>query len=193
MMLTSPAKGQFRAFASVDRVNGELAGHVDDYTNNHGPSRRIYSHVLCRHKGYVCLCPPCYNPNRAYPILLYFHVSRIDERDFIGSGRLRELDQMIVRTIPADNRDLPRWDNYRPKSPSWAALILCQRRERAIRGSYSDRSHSVCDEPIQRPAGAGCLVQFRSVGGPRGAVNRDQASRLFWQRRDLGRASESAI
>ena len=96
LVFTAPAYGQFRAFASADRLNHKLAGHVDDYTKSIFHDRRIESRVLGEPRDLYVYLPPGYDPHKAYPLLLYFHVSRVDESEFVGNGRLLELDRMIV-------------------------------------------------------------------------------------------------
>jgi S-formylglutathione hydrolase FrmB len=95
LILSAPANAQFRAFASVDRLNRDLAGCVVDYTHNHGEDRRIFSQVLNRPRDLYVYLPPGYDARRAYPLMLYFHFARVDEHEFIGSGQLLKLDKMI--------------------------------------------------------------------------------------------------
>ena len=95
LSLCTSAQAQLRSFASVDRLNRHLAGRVVDYTHNHGEDHRIASPILGQPRDAYVYLPPCYDPAKAYPLVLYFHIARVDEHDFIGSGRLRELDKMI--------------------------------------------------------------------------------------------------
>ncbi len=95
LSLSTPSQAQFRSFASVDRLNRQLAGRVVDYTHNHGADHRICSPILGRPRDAYVYLPPCYDPNKAYPLILYFHFARVDEQNFINSGRLRELDRMM--------------------------------------------------------------------------------------------------
>ena len=96
LIFAAPARGQFRAFASADRINPKLAGHVDDYTRSLFHDRRIESPILGQPRDLYVYLPPGYDPRKSYPVLYYFHVSRVDESEFVGSGRLLELDRMIV-------------------------------------------------------------------------------------------------
>jgi len=96
LAVASPARAQLRAFASADRVNRTLSGRVDDYTRSLFHDRRIDSAVLGQKRDLYVYVPPGYDPRKSYPILLYFHVSRVDEHELIGSGRLLDLDRMIV-------------------------------------------------------------------------------------------------
>ncbi|MDB5349493.1 MAG: enterochelin esterase-like enzyme [Planctomycetota bacterium] len=95
LLVATPARAQVFAFASADRVNRKIAGHVDDYTHGLGHDRRIYSPILNQPRDLYVYLPPGYDPKKAYPLLFYFHIARVDESEFVGSGRLIELDQMI--------------------------------------------------------------------------------------------------
>ncbi len=60
-----------------------LHGQVLDFTSNHGVDRRIYSPSLgCFRDLYVYL-PPCYDPEKPYPIMIYMHGVLQDEKSFI--------------------------------------------------------------------------------------------------------------
>ena len=96
LIFAAPAHGQLRAFANADRANRKLAGHVDDYTRSICHDRRIESAVLGQPRDLYVYLPPGYDPRNRYPVLYYFHVSRVDEHEFVGSGRLLELDRMIA-------------------------------------------------------------------------------------------------
>ena len=99
LMLTAPAHGQLWPFASVDRINQKLCGQVIDYTANHGQDHRIFSRVLNQPRDMYVYLPPGYDSKKIYPVLYYFHFSRVDERQFIGSGAIQELDRMIVAGV----------------------------------------------------------------------------------------------
>ncbi len=95
LILSAPARAQFRGCVSLDRVNGRLAGHVVDYTHNHGADRRNFSRVLNQPRDMYVYLPPGYDARNAYPLMLYFHFARVDEHEFIGSDQLFQLDKMI--------------------------------------------------------------------------------------------------
>lgn len=96
LIFAAPARGQFWAFANADRLNRKLAGHIDNYTRGLLHDRRIESRVLGQPRDLYVYRPPGYDPRRRYPVLYYFHISRVDEHEFLGAGRLLELDRMIV-------------------------------------------------------------------------------------------------
>lgn len=95
LALTPTARGQFRAFASADRINKKLSGRVDDYTRSACRDDRIDSPILGQRRDLYVYVPPGYDPRRAYPLIVYLHISRVDESEFVGSTHLIELDRMI--------------------------------------------------------------------------------------------------
>ena len=90
-----PAQGQLFDRFKLDKINRQMAGQVVDFTHNHGADRRIYSPILGQPRDLYVYLPPCYNPAKAYPLIIYFHMAAVDEHWFVGSARLRELDAMI--------------------------------------------------------------------------------------------------
>ena len=77
-------------------TNHRLHGQVVDYTHNHGQDRRIWSEALqCKRDLYVYL-PPCYDPARRYPLMLYFHTFRDDELSFFSDGVVEFIDKAIA-------------------------------------------------------------------------------------------------
>lgn len=92
-----PAHGQILDRFKLDRINNQLAGRVIDFSHNHGADRRIFSNILGRPRDLYVYLPPCYNPSRQYPLIIYMHFAGIDEHWFVGSAQLRDLDAMIQR------------------------------------------------------------------------------------------------
>jgi S-formylglutathione hydrolase FrmB len=72
-----------------------LAGQVINYTNKHGRNCRIFSPILGMPRDLSVYLPPGYDPHYAYPLVLFFHMADVDERYFIGSRLLREIDSLI--------------------------------------------------------------------------------------------------
>ncbi|WP_435020210.1 alpha/beta hydrolase [Tundrisphaera sp. TA3] len=95
----APATGhaQIWDFVSLRKVNGRLAGRVDDYTHNHGQDLRACSPILGMKRDLYVYVPPGYDPAVAYPLIVYFHSADFDEHALIGMGLLEELDAMILR------------------------------------------------------------------------------------------------
>jgi S-formylglutathione hydrolase FrmB len=91
-----PAQAQFLNHVNLDRVNSHLAGHVVDYTNNHGNDHRIFSPILGEPRDLYIYLPPGYDPGRAYPLVLFFHMASVDEHYFIGSRLLNIVDNLIL-------------------------------------------------------------------------------------------------
>jgi enterochelin esterase-like enzyme len=97
VVVALPARGQVDNGTSGGWVNRHLAGHVVNYVKKHGNDRRIFSPILGMPRDLSVYLPPGYNPNRTYSLILFFHMASADERYFIGSRLLRELDDLIVR------------------------------------------------------------------------------------------------
>jgi S-formylglutathione hydrolase FrmB len=92
-----PARGQVDNGTSKEWVNRHLAGQVVNYVKKHGNDRRIFSPILGMPRDLSVYLPPAYNPDHSYSLILFFHMADVDERYFIGSRLLRELDDLIVR------------------------------------------------------------------------------------------------
>jgi S-formylglutathione hydrolase FrmB len=72
-----------------------IHGTVLDFTHNHGRDRRIFAPSLgCKRDLYIYL-PPCYDPRKAYPVMLVLHGILQDERAFL-EWVVGPLDQAIV-------------------------------------------------------------------------------------------------
>jgi enterochelin esterase-like enzyme len=97
LVFALPARAQYLACVDLDRVNRQLAGPVDNYTRNHGSDHRIFSPILGKPRDLYVYVPPGYDPRRAYPLLLYFHMAFVDEHYFVGSRLLTDLDSLILR------------------------------------------------------------------------------------------------
>jgi S-formylglutathione hydrolase FrmB len=96
LAMVSPARAQFLDFANLDRVNKRLSGTVDDYTNNHGVDRRIFSPILGMPRDLYVYLPPGYDPHRAYPLVVLFHMASQDEHYFVHKSFIRVLDRLIL-------------------------------------------------------------------------------------------------
>lgn len=94
---TNSARAQVFELANLGWVNHKLDGHVDDYTQNHGEDRRIYSPILGRPRDLYVYTPPGYDPRRSYPVILWLHMGFVDEHVFIATPALKRLDRMIRR------------------------------------------------------------------------------------------------
>ena len=92
-----PAGAQVLNHVNLERVNHRLAGHVIDYTNNHGYDRRINSPILGMPRDLYVYLPPGYDPARAYSLVLFFHMADVDEHFFVGPKLLSELEDLIAR------------------------------------------------------------------------------------------------
>jgi S-formylglutathione hydrolase FrmB len=91
-----PAQAQFKNWVNLERVDRDLQGQLVDYTSNHGPDRRIFSPILQMPRDLYVYLPPGYDPNCAYPLILFLHMANVDEHYFVGSNVLRELEKMML-------------------------------------------------------------------------------------------------
>ena len=67
----------------VDRLNVGLAGHVLDYTANHGTDRRIDSHALGKPRDVYMYLPPGYDGRTPLPAMIWMHGFGQDEKKFL--------------------------------------------------------------------------------------------------------------
>jgi S-formylglutathione hydrolase FrmB len=85
----------------LEAINQHLAGHLDDYTNNHGSDNRIWSKALGECRDLYVYRPPGFHPDHAYPLLLWLHGLYEDEQNFIHYGGLKMFDEaMAAGTLP---------------------------------------------------------------------------------------------
>lgn len=78
-----------------DKINLQLHGQVLDFTHNHGADRRIWSPALCEYRDMYVYLPPGYDPEQAYPLVIYLHGYSQDEKFFLQS-QVPDLDQAIA-------------------------------------------------------------------------------------------------
>jgi enterochelin esterase-like enzyme len=95
LAMALPARAQYLGCVNLDRVNRRLAGQVVDYTKNHGTDHRIFSPILGMPRDLYVYLPQGYDPSRAYPLVLYFHMALVDEHYFVGSSLVSSLDELI--------------------------------------------------------------------------------------------------
>jgi pimeloyl-ACP methyl ester carboxylesterase len=86
-----PLRFQFQ----FHRVNRSLHGQLVDYTHNHGADNRIWSNALCEKRDLYVYLPPCYDPAKRYPLLIWLHGFAQDEFSFLQDVVL-PLDQAIA-------------------------------------------------------------------------------------------------
>jgi Putative esterase len=68
---------------------------VIDFTSNHGSDSRIFSPILGMRRDLYVYLPPGYDPHRAYPLVIFFHMANTDEHIFVRSTLLKVLDSLI--------------------------------------------------------------------------------------------------
>jgi pimeloyl-ACP methyl ester carboxylesterase len=78
------------------RIEARLSGQVLDFTRNHGADRRIWSPALCRKRDLYVYLPPCFDPEKQYPLMVYLHGFTQDET-FFHKRQIELLDQAIAR------------------------------------------------------------------------------------------------
>jgi S-formylglutathione hydrolase FrmB len=77
------------------RTSRKLAGEILDFTHNHGSDNRIWSPALCTKRDLYVYLPPCFDPNRRYPLVLWLHGFGQDEVSFLQDV-IPHLDQAIA-------------------------------------------------------------------------------------------------
>ena len=97
LAFASSAHAQVGNCRSLEKLNDRLGGQVLDYTHNHGSDRRMVSSILGIPRDLYVYLPPGYNPARAYPLLVYFHMAYLDEHWIVATDLLVQLDGMILR------------------------------------------------------------------------------------------------
>jgi S-formylglutathione hydrolase FrmB len=60
-----------------------LCGQVIDFTNNHREDNRIWSAALCQKRDVYVYLPPCFDPSKCYPAMIYLHGIAQDEVGFL--------------------------------------------------------------------------------------------------------------
>jgi S-formylglutathione hydrolase FrmB len=78
----APAHARGRPDPLVE-TNQKLHGHVLDLTHNHGLDNRIWSPALCEKRDLYVYLPPCYDPTKLYPAVVYLHAFTQDEQHFL--------------------------------------------------------------------------------------------------------------
>jgi pimeloyl-ACP methyl ester carboxylesterase len=76
------------------RTSRQLAGQVLDFTHNHGEDNRLWSPSLCAKRDMYVYLPPCYDPKKSYPLVLWLHGIGEDEVSFLKEV-IVPLDQAI--------------------------------------------------------------------------------------------------
>lgn len=92
---SSLSHAQIEQFNNLRLLNAKLAGHVDDYTRNHGRFNRLPSRILNQRKDLYVYTPPGYCTSRRYPLVLWLHGAFGDEHSFFDSVQLDKLDDDI--------------------------------------------------------------------------------------------------
>jgi S-formylglutathione hydrolase FrmB len=80
---SSASAHPIRRFFELDRVNRQIAGHVLDYTHNHGDDHRIWSPILGQKRDVYVYVPPGFDPCKHYPLILWLHGHAEDEFVFL--------------------------------------------------------------------------------------------------------------
>lgn len=80
-----------KSLAALQRC---LHGQLLDFTDNHGSDRRIWSAALCEKRDLYVYLPPCYDADKHYPLLLWFHGIDEDEKG-LPEQALADIDRAI--------------------------------------------------------------------------------------------------
>lgn len=93
--------GMIGSRRELDKQNRRLCGQVLDFTDNHGSDNRIWSPALCQKRDVYVYLPPCYDPAKKYPLIIWLHSFRQDEYTFLTEV-IGPLDQaMACGQLPA--------------------------------------------------------------------------------------------
>ncbi len=76
------AEGHLRS-DPLEQLNCSMAGHIVDYTNNHGRDCRLWSAALCQKRDMYVYLPPCFDPAKKYPAMIWLHGFAQDEKSFL--------------------------------------------------------------------------------------------------------------
>jgi S-formylglutathione hydrolase FrmB len=97
LVAASPAQAHvLRNFFALERVNKRIAGHIVDYTHNHGRDNRIWSPALGEKRDLYVYLPPNYDPQNQYPVILFLHGFLQDETSFLAD-LVEPLDRAIQK------------------------------------------------------------------------------------------------
>ncbi len=94
LVLASPGQAFFR-YHSLDRLQRRLAGQVIDHTGNHGRDRRLWSNALCEKRDLYIYLPPCFDPDKRYPLMIWLHGVDTDEKGLLTQA-LEDIDQAMA-------------------------------------------------------------------------------------------------
>jgi hypothetical protein len=67
----------------LEQLNRSIGGQVVDYTNNHGRDCRLWSAALCQKRDMYVYLPPCFDPAKKYPVMIWLHGFAQDEKSFL--------------------------------------------------------------------------------------------------------------
>jgi S-formylglutathione hydrolase FrmB len=89
------AAAGWRGARELEQTNQRLQGRVVDHTANHGTDQRIWSSALNRPMALYVYLPPGFDPAKQYPVVLWLHGLRQDERSFL-SEVVQPLDEAMA-------------------------------------------------------------------------------------------------
>ncbi|MCS6850220.1 MAG: esterase family protein [Gemmataceae bacterium] len=100
LMIVPSAHGFYPGLRrQLDRVNSRLAGHLVDYTANHGCDRRLWSAALCQKRDLYVYLPPQFDPCQRYPAMIWMHAMHQDEKSFLEVVELFD-HAMVTGRLP---------------------------------------------------------------------------------------------
>ncbi len=108
----------------LDRLNRRLAGHVVDYTHNHGRNNALWSPALGQRRDMYVYLPPGYDPCKQYPLILWLHGFGQDEHSFLEDAvgpldRAMQSGQLPPAIVAAPDGSLKGVSGYLSPGSFW--------------------------------------------------------------------------
>ncbi len=156
----------------LDRINRRLAGHVVDYTHNHGHKNWIWSPALGEYRDLYVYLPPGYDPCKKYPLILWLHGIGQDEHSFLTDAvdpldRAMQTGRLPLAIVAAPDGSLKGVGGYFSAGSFWINTPVGGRFEDYLMQDVWD--FLFANYPIRPERGAHAVAGVSMGGG--GAVH----------------------